>query len=623
MAATMTARAVVHAMSTSVLAGERLEFRLLDERGAPLVDEMTVEHGVTGTVLLKTGVVGRVWGLAVPSTWSSGLYRAVFSRAGEEVWFVVRPKRPGSTSSIVVSIPFLTWQAYNRAGVPGQSIYWNEQPDRAARISFDRSGGGPAPEQWEHPMLGWLVREGPPVEYCSSIDFHRDPAMFDAYRLVVIVGHDEYWTREMRDAVETFVRRGGNAAFFSGNTSWWQARLADGERTMVCYRDAAADPMTAIDPERTTVEWSSAPVLRPENAMTGVSFRRGAGNWIDYPLMERESYTVRFAGHWVFEGTGLTDGDRFAAGSLGYETDAADIEERDGIPYATGRDGTPGTFTVLATADLRHWRKFGQGGMATMGAFRLGRGRVFNAATINWGRALGQPVADRITRNVLDRLSRPDEPGRWDDIGTAASACSLVACEGSLFSTDQAGLLRFRPTGPQNFQWRAVDIEPLRMRCLTAPREATGGMPLGLYGVSTTDILWYRDGDTGPAPWQRLAAAPDGVCALAACDLGLFAVAGDRLWHSRFDAIGAWQTIDEAPGVVAMGGTNGRIFAITDDDRLLLRLPITQAVGWVDAGPAEPCVALTAYAGLLIAVDRRDRLLERDIPTPTEGSNGS
>ena len=32
------------------------------------------------------------------------------------------------------------------------------------------------------------------------------------------VGHDEYWSWEMRDAVEGFVAAGGNVAFFSGNT---------------------------------------------------------------------------------------------------------------------------------------------------------------------------------------------------------------------------------------------------------------------------------------------------------------------------------------------------------------------------------------------------------------------
>src|SRR5206468_1040120 len=87
-------------------------------------------------------------------------------------------------------------------------------------------------------------------------------------------------------------------------------------------------------------------------------------------------------------------------------------------------DGTPPSFVILATADLRHWRRYGQGGHATMGVFRLGAGTVFNAATVNWGSRLADPVVDRITRNVLDRLSAPHDPARWDAIGPAGPSPS-------------------------------------------------------------------------------------------------------------------------------------------------------------------------------------------------------
>ena len=70
----------------------------------------------------------------------------------------------------------------------------------------------------------------------------------------------------------------------------------------------------------------------------------------------------------------------------------------------TGADGTPSDFVVLASADLRHWRVCGQGGAATMGIMRRGAGTVFNAGTIGWAGALDDPVVDRITRTVLDRL---------------------------------------------------------------------------------------------------------------------------------------------------------------------------------------------------------------------------
>ena len=47
------------------------------------------------------------------------------------------------------------------------------------------------------------------------------------YSLYLSVGHDEYWSAGMRDTVEGFIGRGGHAAFFSGNTAFWQVRLED------------------------------------------------------------------------------------------------------------------------------------------------------------------------------------------------------------------------------------------------------------------------------------------------------------------------------------------------------------------------------------------------------------
>src|SRR5437899_6699601 len=145
-----------------------------------------------------------------------------------------------------------------------------------------------------------------PVECCTSIDLHEDRSLLSHYQLLVSVGHDEYWSKEMRDSVEEFIGSGGNVAFFSGNVCWWQIRLEDSSRTMVCYRNAIEDPLVGIDNSRVTVNWYSAPVNRPENYLTGVSFRHGAGIWQPcQSSMEAKAYRVVDSSHWMFEGTGL------------------------------------------------------------------------------------------------------------------------------------------------------------------------------------------------------------------------------------------------------------------------------------------------------------------------------
>ena len=49
----------------------------------------------------------------------------------------------------------------------------------------------------------------------------------------------------------------------------------------------------------------------------------------------------------------------------------------------------------------------GRTGAATMGVYTRG-GTVFTAATTDWAHGLqgGDPIVERITQNVLDRLSR-------------------------------------------------------------------------------------------------------------------------------------------------------------------------------------------------------------------------
>lgn len=614
---------------TSCVQGGPLTFHLEaagdagDPSGLPV--RVVVTDAVSDEIRFSAPVTATTWTLDVPESWPSSLYRAAFGpgdpldqEAPHEVWFVVRAARPAADASILVSVPFATWRAYTHSGQPGRGLYFSEQPERAARVAFDSPGGGPPPERWEEGLLRWLPRAGYRVDFCSGLDLHGGDALLAPYRLLVVNGHDEYWTMEMRDSVEAFARRGGNLAFFAANTAWWQMRLEDDGRTMVCHRDAVTDPMAATDPRRVTVEWSSAPVDRPENSLTGVSFRRGAGAWGEgMAVMRKDAYTARFAAHWVFEGTGLADGEAFARGALGYETDACDLAWAGDVPYATGSDGTPSSFVVLATADLRHWRAYGQGGHATMGVFRLGAGTVFNAATINWGSVLADdPVVDRVTRNVLDRLGGGSPAGRWEVAGAPAEVRALAVCEGLLFGADGTGdLLCRRPSG-QNLPWRRIGRAP-GVVALASSREAAGALPLELYAATEDGRLLRRDAVAGPAGWTHVTALPAGTAALALCDAGAFAVTphDDTLHHlSALDVDAPWRVVGDAGGAVALTTMNSRLWAVTADGRLRTRLPVAGAAAFTDTGapgPGAGCEALAARAGVLYAAGRGEPLRSR------------
>jgi hypothetical protein len=623
-----------YARATSCAPGERLAFRLglrpgeaESADGAGPHGTVSVQDAVDGTVVYEGQVSGSDWALQAGAAWRSSLYRAVFQPGlppGNEVYFAVRSTAPAS-SRILLSVPFATWQAYNRAGVPGESIYWTESPDRASRVTFDRPGGGPAPEQWEAPMMRWLRASAVDVDYCSNLDLHLRPALLEPYRLLLVVGHDEYWTWEMRDAVESHIRRGGNVAFFGANTAWWQMRLADSGRTMICYRDAVSDPIvTSGRPELATVEWSSAPVNRPENSMTGLSFRLGAGCWGTHMnAMLDEAYVVRFADHWVFDGTDLADGDTFGRGCLGYETDAAEIEVTDGVPRVTGRDGTPGSFTVLATADLRHWDEYGQGGAATMGLFTAGSATVFNAGTVNWGAGLHDPVVSQVTRNVLARLGS-DRPRRYDEddwtaVGSRQVVRAMAASDSRLFAVLGAGGdLACREACPQNLPWRRIG-DATGIVALASPRDAVDAGPRGIYALRADGAVLFRPVTAVQAPWQQVGLCPPAPCAFAIASDHLFVLDQSGALHSsprgalpvRADA---WTADDTTAALRGLTVLNGRLIGIDEAGRLVSRLPRAGGV-WEECGHAAGCVVLVGHAGSLYGA-RPGFPLRRYVPGP-------
>ncbi|MEV6345687.1 N,N-dimethylformamidase beta subunit family domain-containing protein [Actinoplanes sp. NPDC051851] len=339
---------------------------------------------------------------------------------------VVRPERPANR--ILYKISTFTRYAYNRGDgasfTNGASLYDDPVylPGQGHKVSFRRAGGIDFLAYWDAPFLAWLERNGYGVDLCTDLDLHEDPGLLDGYRLMLSVGHDEYWSAEMRAATEGFVRNGGNVAFLSGNTCWWRVRVVDGGTAFVSDTDHRVGDVYPRLPAP-DLWWEIA----PENALTGVSFRNGGmwpGGWPgDRP---RTGYTVQHADHWVFAGTGLRDGDRLGEGTplIGYECDgAAFVRDRHGVARPSGADGTPADFAILGIAELTpvhddfhhlragHWncpdRETDGPRAATMGVHEKGLGTIFTAASTDWPVVVASgaaPLVEQVTRNVLDRF---------------------------------------------------------------------------------------------------------------------------------------------------------------------------------------------------------------------------
>lgn len=365
--------------------------------------------------------------LKVPEKWRSGYYRVRLEATDADgkkrvgsLFFVVRSANPGKDTKILLQLSTNTYNAYTNWG--GYSLYAYHGRDRVQgrRVSFDRPQHSQF-NSWEAHFVRWAEAKGIALDYAVNSDLELRPELLKHYRLVLSVGHDEYWSSPMRDNLEKFIVAGGNVAFFSGNTCCWQVRTEDRGRTLVCYKQAyRADPLFAKGERKLlSTLWSHHLVGRPENALTGVGFLSGGYHRSHGQLMKGSgAFTAHRTDHWVFEGTGMKPGVDFGGPSkiAGYECDGCELTWKDGVPTPTYRDGTPKGFTVLATAPAKwapddcewyeRWEK-GRTGNAVLGTYTRG-GTVVTVGTTDWSRGLTgrDPVVQRITENVLRRLSR-------------------------------------------------------------------------------------------------------------------------------------------------------------------------------------------------------------------------
>jgi hypothetical protein len=361
--------------------------------------------------------------ITIPADWKSGCYIATVTTKDQEargtVLFVVRSAQPGKHARILLQLATNTYNAYTNWG--GHSLYSYHDRDglQGHRVSFDRPLTS-LYSRWELPFVKWAETNGYVIDYAINSDLEFHPEILKHYRLVLSVGHDEYWSSPMRDSLENYVADGGNVAFFSGNTCCWQVRSEDNGRALTCWKQwYNADPLYRRGDHRLlSTAWSHHLVERPENQLTGVGFlwggyHRSHGQFMDGPA----SFRVNRPDHWLFEGTDLKRDDRFGGKDtiVGYECDGCEMTWTDGLPFPTYRDGTPESFMILASCPARwapgdcYWYdRFPKDrvGAAVLGIYTRS-GTVVTAGTTDWSHGLtgNDPAVVRITRNVLDRLS--------------------------------------------------------------------------------------------------------------------------------------------------------------------------------------------------------------------------
>ena len=254
-----------------------------------------------------------------------------------------------------------------------------------------REGCHLAPAEWR--LLGWLEREGYDYDLHADYHLHSGDLDLDAYSILIIGVHPEYWSESMYRRVKEWVyERGGKLMYLGGNGLNCSVEFVN-ESTMRCYSHlAAVDGSTGMfDPVDPTHYFDSRfhRVVEAEAGLLGVT-TTAAG------IMTAAPYQVVDAAHWLFIGTNLRNGDAFGAASLherchggasGHETDKRS-------------SSTPLNAKLLAKGTNPD-----EGGAEIVYYETDPGGAVYSVGSITYcASLLVDEHISRITRNVLDRF---------------------------------------------------------------------------------------------------------------------------------------------------------------------------------------------------------------------------
>ena len=336
--------------------------------------------------------------------------------------WVVAPKKPTARFAVLAST--MTWNAYNNFG--GRSNYVNpdrlpagpivdphaelrryqdghrpyeppndayrplsyERPNRMTHIPAEVRPTDPvagrnqchlAPAEWR--CLAWLESEGYEYDLYADDHLHDRTLDLDAYEMLLIHTHPEYWSVRMYDRVKTWVEdRGGKLAYLGGNGINCAVEVVDRHRLRYLTHDGAVGG--------DGYESRFARIAESEANLLGVRFTETG-------IMSAAPYEVVDANHWIFDGLVLEAGDRVgltslqercSGGASGHETDkrsGATPEETKLLARGTNPDGG-GAELVYRTTDSG--------------------GAVFSTGSITYPLALFTDASiAQMTRTLLDR----------------------------------------------------------------------------------------------------------------------------------------------------------------------------------------------------------------------------
>jgi hypothetical protein len=415
--------------------GLRKEFvRLLNwhgEHGPRANVQITPDGDYTqsGAQWNRVGYDSKHHSLRVAAPERTGLYYLHLESASGEFFtfpWVVAPREPSAPTAVLMATN--NWNAYNSFGGRSNYIHPHRLPERPtmnARLELDRYRPGydgydhpndaymplsfqrptpfnhvprdtevtdpirgrqeshTAPAEWR--LLGWLEREGFAHDVWSEAQLHFGQLDLDAYKVLIISGHPEYWSPEMYWRLKSWVfERGGRLMYLGGNGICGAVEFLD-EGTLRHLNHVGDE----AHPERGASRFAQH--AESPARLLGVEFD-------DRGIMTAAPYRVVDADHWVFAGSGLRNGDLFGQ-----------VSQQERIHGGASGHETDKISPTDSPAGIEHLAKGtnpDEGGADIITFESPSGGRVFSSGSITYIASLlvDEPLS-RVTANVITRFT--------------------------------------------------------------------------------------------------------------------------------------------------------------------------------------------------------------------------
>lgn len=323
-------------------------------------------------------------GFKIPDNAVTGVYLIA-----KKIPFVVKSKEQNIDFTVVY--PSNTENAYAESG--RRSLYTLPV---AKMVSFRRpirfsEYGAPG-------FLKWLLKQ----KYHVNVICDQD---LDTYsnikgKILMIVGHSEYWTRAGRRNFDRFVDEGHHAIVLSGNVMWWQVRIDSAQHKLICYKGLGEPP---IADTLKTIYWKESKLKYPIISSIGCDFDNGGYGTI----MKNdgwEGFKVTSPNSPLFAGLSLKKGEIIRCPSREYDGAPITGYEPDGSPILNTKMMKFEKVELLGY-DFA-FRNFKTVPTAIVFKKKPGSGTVVNFPTTDWctNYGFGLPKIAEITANAINGL---------------------------------------------------------------------------------------------------------------------------------------------------------------------------------------------------------------------------